>query len=102
MADVVVDVIYPKLDTVVAGLAGQLDLAQERLRLDGAGVQAELHAREFGDWQAVGKLCGLDIYSWLAQRSIVRLASTIYRVGASVDVTIKQIPAMIVTNIWRP
>ena len=39
----IIDVIDPKLDAVVAGLSGQLDFLQQRLGLDGAGVEAEFH-----------------------------------------------------------
>ena len=46
-ADVVVNVIEPKLNAVVSGGTRQLDFFQQRLRLNGAGVQAKLHRREW-------------------------------------------------------
>ena len=42
-SDEIIDVINPQLDAVVAGLSGQLDFLQQRLGLDGAGVEAEFH-----------------------------------------------------------
>ena len=42
-ADVIVNIIEPKLDAIVTGGARQLDFFQQRLRLNGAGVQAKSH-----------------------------------------------------------
>ena len=37
-ADEVVNIVHPKLDAVVARLAGEFDFTNQRLRLDRAGV----------------------------------------------------------------